>query len=230
MKAKYAIVAVIGMVAGGAVGFVSGGTLVWWIMSHREGPVASNQFTPEPTQPAGAQAAATSSSPHSASARVVVNGQPLSDHELRTLEQQYRVRITEGNYWYDRACGAWGAQGGPCAGFILAGLNLGGPLREDASNGDTGIFVNGRHLHRIDVAGLRQLGTVFQARYWLDAQGNWGVEGGPAMGNLLRAAQALGGNAGGAWMHRSTYTDSSVGGDGETFYYIDKNSSVISGP
>jgi hypothetical protein len=67
-------------------------------------------------------------------------------------------------------------------------------LREDASHGDTGVFINGRQLHRVDVARLMQLGPVNKGRCWMDAQGNIGLEGQPAFGNVwVAAARAQGG-------------------------------------
>lgn len=173
---------------------------------------------------------------HNNSGRMVlVNGLQISDRDLSALDMQNRAPIPNGRYWYDRISGAWGYDGGPCEGFIATGMALGGKLRADASNGDTGVFVNGRQLHRKDVAALQQLGPVVEGRYWVDAQANWGPEGGPMMGNLKLAAaqvaQRSGGNSGsgnGSYAYRSSLTDSGVGGDGHTFYYIDKNSSYVS--
>ena len=113
----------------------------------------------------------------------------LNDEELAALERAYGVRIADGAYWYDTRCGAWGWQGGPCAGLIHPGLNLGGPFRSDASNGNTGVFINGRQLHYADVLRLQELGPVQMGSYWLDAQGNFGWEGGPMLGNLFQLAQ-----------------------------------------
>jgi hypothetical protein len=125
---------------------------------------------------------------------VIINGIRLGDQDLESLERAYRVRIRDGYYWYDRMNGSWGKQGGPTEGFILAGLNLGGPLRADASNGDTGVFINGRQLHRVDVARLQQIWPVYRSRCWMDAYGNIGLEGQPAFGNVwVAAAQAQGG-------------------------------------
>ena len=125
---------------------------------------------------------------------VIINGKRLGDQDLENFERTFRVRIGDGNYWYDRMNGSWGKQGGPAEGFILAGLNLGGPLREDASHGDTGVFINGRQLHRVDVARLMQIGPVYRSRCWMDAYGNIGLEGQPAFGNVwVAAAQASGG-------------------------------------
>jgi len=131
---------------------------------------------------------------NTSSRSVIINGKRLSDQELESFERAFHVRIRDGNFWYDRMNGSWGRQGGPAEGFIAAGLNLGGPLREDASHGDTGVFINGRQLHRIDVARLMQIGPVYKSRCWMDAYGNIGLEGQPAFGNVwVAAAQATGG-------------------------------------
>jgi hypothetical protein len=134
------------------------------------------------------------------SRNVVINSIRLSDQEVFTLEKTYHARINDGAYWYDRICGAWGMQGGPTLGFILAGLNIGGPLRSDASNGDTKVFINGRQLHQWDVRGLQLLGPVLKGRYWVDAWGNFGIEGGLMLGNLwVIASQRPHITGGGPW-------------------------------
>src|SRR3982751_944680 len=101
--------------------------------------------------------------------------------------------------------GAWGMHGGPTAGFTLAGLDLGGPLKADASAGNTGVFLNGRQLHQYDVLALMQLTPVYQGRFWMDAMGNVGVEGQPAVINLWVLASQRSGGSGGA---STTYTRS----------------------
>jgi hypothetical protein len=120
---------------------------------------------------------------------VVINRVRLPERDLATIEQRWNTRIPDGNYWYDKYSGAWGVEGGPTAGWIPAGLDLGGPLRADASGGNTGVFINGRELHLLDVAGLMQITQVYRGRWWVDAQGNFGAEGGPALGNLRMIAQ-----------------------------------------
>ena len=122
---------------------------------------------------------------------VIVNGKAIDDTGIAALERAYRVRVHAGEYWYDKVSGAWGLRGGPAAGVIAAGLNLGGPLRADASGGNTGVFVNGRQLHALDVAALRRLGPVIPGRYWIDRFGNYGFENGLRLGNLYAAAQTL---------------------------------------
>lgn len=147
------------------------------------------------TQPVCSEATRTNSR------NVFINGVRSSDEQITTLDRTYHTHVQDGAYWYDRICGAWGAQGGPTLGFIQAGL-LGGSLQADASDGDTGVFINGRQLHRQDVIGLQKLGPVLPGRYWVDAMGNVGFEGGMMIGNLwLLARQRLanGARGGGPW-------------------------------
>ncbi|CAN5849236.1 hypothetical protein BH23GEM7_BH23GEM7_08290 [soil metagenome] len=125
---------------------------------------------------------------------VIINGVQLSDAEVQAIEQRYRVRLQDGSYWYDRRSGAWGYRGGPTLGVAPAGLDLGGPLAADASNGNTGVFVNGRRLHLQEVLQLQQLlPMVLPGRYWLDAAGNFGYEGGFLLGNVWAIAALRGG-------------------------------------
>jgi len=122
---------------------------------------------------------------------VIINGASLSDDQIEILESAYRVRISDGDYWYDPMTGGWGYRGGPTAGVMQAGLSLGGRLAPDASNGNTGVFINGRQLPLQDLMLLQQVvaTAIWPGRYWLDAMGNCGFEGGPVMGNIFAAAQ-----------------------------------------
>lgn len=70
--------------------------------------------------------------------------------------------------------------GGPGAGFLPAGLSLGGgALPTDASGrSGTNVFMNARELHQQDVVNFARQGiTVFPGRWWVDALGNCGLEG-----------------------------------------------------
>lgn len=156
---------------------------------------------------------------------VVINTVQLSEPELDATEAKYGVRIPEGAYWYDRACGAWGVAGGPTLGFTIPGLALGGPLPVGASGGSesgalTGIYINGREIHPLDALALYQLlGQIYPGRYWVDARGNAGAEGGPALVNLFELSARSNANGGGGY-HRAGpggYT----GSDGSTFYFFD---------
>jgi hypothetical protein len=140
--------------------------------------------------------------------KVRFNKRLLGASELATLERLERGvgRLDDGAYWYDPRTGASGRWGGPALAFLPPGLELGGPLPADASGGGqgtlTGVFVNGRELHPLDVLGLQQLiGQVWPGRWWVDAQGNYGLEGGPPLGNLVLLARARQSSGGGrqAW-------------------------------
>jgi hypothetical protein len=127
----------------------------------------------------------------------MVNGVALDGKTKQALEQGYGVPIKPGRYWYDNVSGVWGLEGGPGQGQILPGLNLGGPLKRDASKGKTGVIVNGRELHEQDVAALRRCLQVIPGRYWVLANGLGGPEGAPPQFNLasLCAAKAGGGSS-----------------------------------
>ncbi len=113
---------------------------------------------------------------------------------LSQLEAAYKTRLPDGAYWYDPACGAFGAWGGPTLVFIPAGLVLGGPLPANASGVGSGIFINGREIHAFDALYLQNLlGPIQPGRYFTDAMGNAGLEGGPILINLVAAAQQRGG-------------------------------------
>lgn len=126
---------------------------------------------------------------------LVINGRSLNNHErqlLAQLEQQYQAKVNPGRYWYDPLSGLWGYEGKPAAGAILPGVAIGGPLSPRASNGDSGVFVNGRELHRSEVTMAGRCTTVGRGRYWMDSQGNGGREGQPVSFNLVtlcRSAQ-----------------------------------------
>ena len=121
---------------------------------------------------------------------VRINGVRLDAALIQKLQRKYHLQFRSGDFWYDKRCGAWGMAGGPVNGLVAPGIAMGGKLRRDASSGDTGVIVNGRELPAVEVQALQQLGPVQQGRFWLDARGNYGREGGPKLGNLIAAAQA----------------------------------------
>jgi hypothetical protein len=169
-----------------------------------------------------------------ASRQVFVNGSQIGVDQVAALELTYRVPIPDGRYWYDRLSGAVGAEGGPCTGFIAAGMSLGGTMKANCSGGGTGVFINGREAHPIDVQALQRLLPVAPGRYWVDAMGNAGYEGGPALCNLVALARAQAPSGGGygpmyegGAIHSGPF--GTVGGDGKTFYFSDGKSSVIVG-
>lgn len=162
--------------------------------------VMAEQSISRAVAPAGGPPAPHPPAGGTASHAVLVNGERLGDEALRQLESRFQATVPEGSYWYDKVSGAWGQQGGPAQGLTLPGLEVGGPLRADASNGNTGVFINGRELHYLDVVGLQQIaGAVNPGRYWVDAQGNGGYEGGAAVFNLRLMAQQAAAARGGLW-------------------------------
>ena len=174
-----------------------------------------------------APAAATASSQR----RVVINDTRLTDATLQQIENAYRIRIPDAEYWYDRVLGAWGPKGGPTMGFIVPGLALGGPLRPDASGPTaTGIFVNGRELHPNDVGALQRItGPIMPGRYFINASGLAGFEGGPPQWNLAAmAAQSAGGDSH-SWQSRLTGA-SGLSGGGVSAVFLPNGGITSTGP
>ncbi len=162
---------------------------------------------------------------------VLVNEAPLSPDQVGQLQQVLGSAVLPGEYWYDSFSGLWGYKGGPYSGQILAGLNLGGPLRADASGGGTGVFINGREIHPMEYAQLqRNFGMINPGRYWLNAQGIGGYEGGPAQFNLAFSANGGSGGAGGDAGYNVNAAGASLGSDGNCSYaMLPDGSSVMSG-
>ncbi|MDQ2920409.1 MAG: hypothetical protein M3R52_02160 [Acidobacteriota bacterium] len=152
---------------------------------------------PPSQPPSRAQSQSQADSPPPLKARstrqVFVNGVQLRDDQVSLLEQKYRSSLPDGYYWYDRMCGAWGIIGGPVLCTLEPNHDIGGPLQPGASGGNTGVFINGRELHYLDIALLqRVVPMIIPGRWWLDVYGNFGSEGGPMLGNLWTLAQTQG--------------------------------------
>ncbi len=168
----------------------------------------------------------------SAGTGVVVNGKSLSGAELKNLRRTLSVpdgaAIPRGKYWYDPFSGLWGKRGGPTMGQIPPGLDLGGPLRADASGGKTGVFINGREIHPQDLAYLQRIfGTVNRGRYWLDARGVGGYEGGPPQFSLWAESGGAGTGGGGSGGYTRRTPFGGVGGDSNCSYYLHPGGSSV---
>ena len=152
--------------------------------------------------------------------RFSFNGRAATAGDLQILAQieaMYQMQAPAGDYWYDARSGAAGRWGGPTLGFLPAGLALGGPLPPNASGGGngmvTGVFINGRELHPVDVQVMMRIyGQVIPGRWWVDAQGNAGQEGGPALLNLVQLAQQRGGAASSYYRSDGKGNNAFVGG------------------
>ena len=124
-----------------------------------------------------------------AGTNVIINGNELSSPEVAAIAATYHRMPIAGRYWYDSISGAWGVEGRPPAGFVMPGYDF-GAIAEDASNGDTGVVINGREITWVEVERLQQiLGVVKRGRWWLDGRTwNFGVEGNPIPVGTLRGA------------------------------------------
>jgi len=163
---------------------------------------------------------------------IVVNGVPLDDGTADALQRAYGTRLAPGRYWYDRRSGLWGLELGPAQGQVAPGMRLGGPLHPRASLGAraglTRVYINGREIHPQELRILQQLyGHVVPARYWLDARGIGGYEGGPAQFDVR--ARAMQQQRAGGYTRRTH--GGAIGSDGQCSYYNDPSSgsSVLTG-
>ena len=112
--------------------------------------------------------------------KIIINGIALNELMETEFERIYRVKPVSGNYWYDTNSGLWGKSGGQALGFIFPGHQY-GKLSRNASNGNTGIIINGRELPMTEVLMWQQITRVpaQPGRYWFDGRGNLGYEGSP---------------------------------------------------
>lgn len=132
---------------------------------------------------------------------VRVNGQVLTAAQLAQFKEKYKVEPKPGNYWYDSVSGLYGKAGEAALGFMYPGHEF-GALAENASKGDTGVFINRRQLPQTEwYIWSTVLGAAIQpGRYWLDAKGNAGYEGveTPVVNLYVAAAQNAQNRAGGS--------------------------------
>ncbi|MBI5433054.1 MAG: hypothetical protein HZA52_09520 [Planctomycetes bacterium] len=163
---------------------------------------------------------------------VSINGHAQSAADLAAFQQTYGQALPPGAYWYDSRSGAIGVLGQGIGGFLLAGHDLGAVPR-DASNGNTGVVVNGRELPVAEWAFVsRLLGVqVLPGRYWIDALGNYGHEGvEQALGNLAAGAASGGGGGSNDNYWSSRYGAGNSNADNSAGYvYIPGTGSVSYG-
>jgi hypothetical protein len=146
-----------------------------------------------PAQPAQAQPSAgtsyqaTTSPGYAGTSRSVrINNRTYNRDQLRRMGITGRVQ--PGNYWYDTRSGAWGYMGTGTRGFTRPGLRF-GPMKTPPTN--TKIYINGREITYREVMVLyRLLGRLAPGRYFVNANGDAGYEGGPVRVNLIRLAMA----------------------------------------
>jgi hypothetical protein len=126
---------------------------------------------------------------------ITINGARLGSQEAATLadlEAAGGVTLPDGSYWYDPVSGGFGEWGKPLAVLIGPGYVLGPKLPANASGGTSRVYINGRRLQVAEVNALSAI-TRFPwqpGHYFVDGQGNAGVEGGPILVNLIAVVQA----------------------------------------
>lgn len=126
-----------------------------------------------------------------ASEEVIINKTALTKEQIAELERTYGIKPRPGNYWYDARSGLYGVVGHQAYGFMLPNHNF-GTLSRGASNGDTGVLINGREIPLAEyTVWSYMVGSWIQpGSYWLDHTGNAGYEGNPMpVINLYQAAQ-----------------------------------------
>jgi len=125
------------------------------------------------------------------STSVIINDIILSKKQLNEFENTYGQAPLPGRYWYDSLSGLYGNVGEAATGFMYPDHDY-GTLAENASDGTTRVFINGRELPQSEYMLLSQLlgNFVWPGYYWLDGQGNAGLRGTPfALVNLVNASQ-----------------------------------------
>lgn len=164
--------------------------------------------------------------------RVVVNGHCVPTQTIRQLEATYRTKSIPGRFWYDARSGLYGYEGQAPLGQMAPNLPFKGRLSARASNGNTGVFINGRQLSQAEVAYLKRLGPVMRGRYWLDATGNVGFEGRPVpFANLFAAMnrQHPQRSRGGSTYYGNWKTGTYAGSSGGCSYVSTPSGSVMTG-
>lgn len=163
---------------------------------------------------------------------VFVNGRCVPSKMLRQLERSYGTRSQAGRYWYDRRSGLFGYIGQPPLAQIAPNLPFPGRLHRKASNGHTGVLINGRELHATEVAFLRRHGPVVPGSYWMDAAGNVGYAGSPRafanLGAVLRRSNNRGRRGGGGYFSNGL-TNSYAGSSNGCSYVSTDSGSVMTG-
>jgi hypothetical protein len=154
----------------------------------REQQAAERQTTPPPVS-----SSASAPAPAAPQSGVFVNGRQLTLQEAQQHQAIYNTPVQPGRYWYDPVSGLYGFWGREPIGYIRTGHGYGG-VPTNASNGNTGIFLNGRQINHVEAGRWQNLfrQAIQPGRYWLDGNsGNVGVEGNPTpTGNVRSAIQA----------------------------------------
>lgn len=130
----------------------------------------------------------------------VVNNHIFTAQDKLLFFQIYGAPPAPGRFWYDPVSGLWGLEGSAAYGMLRPGHNY-GALSPRASNGNTGVYLNGREINMAEALFYYNLfGRVVPGRYWLNGlTGMMGLEGSPLpLVNLYAAYKQKFGSRGGA--------------------------------